>query len=59
MRMAWYEMVDEALLGHDALRSMTSVKVQTPSELKKWATRYSAPVTAASTASSKNHDAAE
>jgi hypothetical protein len=59
MRVAWYEMVDDALLAHDALRSLSAVKVKTPSELKKWATRHAAPVTAASTVSSKNHDAAE
>lgn len=59
MRVAWYELIDDALLGHDALRAMTSVKVQTPSELKKWATRHASPVTAASAVSSKNQDAAE
>lgn len=59
MRTAWYELIDNALVAHETLRSLTSVKVKTPSELKKWATRHTAPVTAASTVSSKNHDAAE
>ncbi len=59
MREAWYEFIDAALVAHAELRAAASVKVKTPPVLNKWSTRYIGSMAAASTVSSKSHEAGE
>lgn len=54
MRAAWYAYMDEAVLAHAELESLTSVKVKVPAVLQRWAKRQD-DIAARSVSSNSQH----